>query len=1464
MNTILQDFKKYLKRLDENIVTVSGNKGVAIKDINFYSTENDILNDYKEISPYFESDFKNMLDTVSFIQDGINEDLPSSLNSLNETKYFTFLSNVIDINEESNLSHNQKCIEYIKYKLIPHSIKSINEKLILTLNETKDDLLKIKTEIKQGVETDDNTPKTYSDLKLSKMNSNVINQLNEKGLSSKGIIVMLLVYLFLKDITEYVKIFEKKDDIFGKVMQDVKAVFVKDLESDIVKQIINYIGDNKQSINDLMKKIFEKFKKPEVKSEVKHADETKVKQEVKSEVKSTDEAKSKTDVKQEVKSEVKQANDIIDSTEKVNDEFVKIIKELKTSNLSAIKGLLKNKKGVSPVYESILLDLTDGFNNNPPVPLEILYTDADNKKNTIIINNENELKNLSLDNKTIIQFKANKIVYGNEKPLPPPLKNKDDDVTEINPEDVIEDKTDDKKGLELLNDKTEDEILDSNGNPIKPKVSTDGIFNVDKKNDIFKFLQQTFKEGGYISDLTSDNIFCKIASYVIAGKIDDKNGRVDIKEFTLNGTKITVTNKKQFITFTFKEGVDKTLNVIEGKIETLSPDDIKKIQYDSLTSVTLYGDKENILNILSSTELNGEISPEDKDKLIEYTNGILKLDTMEKITQYVKDKHPTIKPIMELNFESEKYYKEYENVVKIWRNHIANITIKGTNKMLYDFNESFIKRLTQNTDEYKNVRQNGNLKEGYTEDKTNRCLIITNSGKLLEVPMAQYKNPDLKTLDFPTQLFISNQWQLNIDKLMKFFTGNDVKPINEKILDPNILNEIKKADSKLKSLEVINYDKDTLFSTSFYIDKRPSDIEVDNETKKILTDGYDLVVKTQSEFGKVGLKIYNELVTYKEKQEIIFSGEPEDDKTIEEKLNGYIILNINTVKDIIKVIENFKGGIINFKFNNYLNKENQFEISDTDKTIPLNWEGENIGENSKLGGHGKIGYVFSIDKISKLKLKNLNGYVSLSVFEELLTRFTSENETKDSTEVVIKFLNAKDVDKKDETTKDETQKDVKLKVGRIAQRGSVTWQLGSIQQVQVKETNSDKIKVTKKFVPMSNSNMVFGITYQHTPVYEILPEQTLSYIKKLENTNIDGRLYYINSYYYYGILPFVSSNTKLMSIFQSRTPKALNFLNALRSYQKIEGGGSIKEDEGKNFIKLSTKVDGEVEIEFEKTLMYKYYEHIDKKFLDDITSLKTTDAELQSKNATDKITITSNLQQTDKLNMLKRFIIESYKFFTAQIDLENNKIDFDSIIDTKGKSLKYIQNALKVLNDNDAKSYTKIAIESLREVIRFCKKQQSKKASEDDTSENQIVNKRNTETIKSLTNVIDKIRTLHMKGNEDLFNTQLKTYITFLESIEFYISNYKDSSPFERNITSDHFYTYPIKTDGLLKILGDTLGDYSILFAKVTSSNRVIIFSNNKSKMESDVKRVYIDIQHMKGDLRLLTSLLNALGGGFR
>lgn len=1430
MNTILQDFKKYFKRLDENIVSVSGNKGVAIKDINFYSTDNDILNNYKEISPYFESDFKNMIETVSFIQDDINGDLPPNINSLNETKYFTFLSSVIDINEESNLSHNQKCIEYIKYKLIPRSVKSINEKLITTLNETREDLLSSVIKNKNTeVENSKDVTLRQSALFNIPLKKYIDTQV-KNGIKLEKIISILIPYLFVSETKEFNQLLSDIIDIppilnnnnkieqYNLIIKKVIDIITKSYDQYNVVGDDNYNNikdffintNNYKIICDIILKnskiLLQKSKDKAVKTQNKTSDKTQNK------------------------------NNDVDLTPIVIDILSLLQKDDDTSDEEKIKQIKRD----NPLFEERLINglLLMLSTITESKPLNINYTNKDDKTAVLQLKGIEDIKKIQINN---IQ-KINKINnLGHQDNI-----SKDEQTSET--EDVMTTQSQKDAEAEKQKDK-------------KNEVSPDGIFKESKHNDIFKFLQETFKDGGYISDLTSDNIFCKIASYVIKGKTDDKNNRVDIKDFTLNGIKITVVNKKQFITFSFEEGDAKTLNVIDGKIETLSSDDIKKIKYDSLTFVTLYGDNENILNILSLRDLNGEITPEDKDKLIKYTSDILKLDVMDDISKYETDNEKTIKPIKNKNFESEKYYMEYQNIVKIWRNHIANKTIVETNDMLYKFNESFIKRLNENTDQYKKAHKDGKLlTEFYTEDETNKCLIITNSGILLEVPTAKIIKDFLSSSWTP--ISIDKRWKPNVDNLMVFIAGGNVNPINEKIVDnTDILNKMKVVDSKLIPLDVIKYDKDTPFNTSYYIGDKPSDSKTDNETKTILTEIYNSVVKTQSDYGKVGLKIYNELVTYKLKQEIVFSGEPEDDKTIEEKLNGYIILNINTVKDIIEVIKSFKGKQINFKFNNYLNKENQFEISDTDSTNPLNWEGENIGENSKLGGHGKIGYVFTIDKISKLKLKNLNGNVSLSEFTEVLTRFTNENETKDSTEVVIKFLNAKDVDKKDETKKDETKKDVKLKVGRFVQRGSVTWQLGSIQQVQQKD--GEKTKVVKKFVPMSNSDMVFGITYQHTPVYEILPEQTLSYLKKLENTNIDGRLYYINNYYYYGILPFVASNTKLMSIFQSRTPKALNFLNALRSYQKIEGGGTIKEDEGKNFIKLSTKVDGEVEIEFEKTLMYKYYEHIDKNFLDVITSLKTTDAELQSKNAIDKISTTATLQQNDKLNMLKTFIIESYKFFTDQ-KIENNKIDFDSIIDTKGKSLKYIQNTLKVLNDNDAKSYTKIAVESLREVIRFCKRQQSKKASEEDTTENQIVNKRNTETIKSLTNVIDKIRTLHMKGNEDLFNTQLKTYITFLEMIEFYISNYKDSSPFERNITSDHFYTYPIKTDGLLKILGDTLGDYSILFAKVTSTNRVIIFSNNKSKVESNVKRVYIDIQHMKGDLRLLTSLLNSLGGGFR
>jgi hypothetical protein len=859
-------------------------------------------------------------------------------------------------------------------------------------------------------------------------------------------------------------------------------------------------------------------------------------------------------------------------------------------------------------------------------------------------------------------------------------------------------------------------------------------------------------------------------------------------------------------------------------------------------------------------------------------NKTLMID--EILSEVIESKYYTL-------LSNHKIINDFENIKNLIMLNSINYVFKGVNYYTSSIRNKLVELYTNNYVVFnKIIRKNDNgdiiIPKGFTISDSLFCTIINSKEQIKKHRRYMYVQQNDKAVKFiednqlsnfivginsviftditllnkvyETISIISNKkYTYNVDYEQSTFTFDLTKNFTSPIKSINELTLPIKVDvSQDFTFYFDNYIQPTNFTTQSFQ-------QYDSIFKETFKKGVNIIseIEKNKNFKAETIKFnWGDTFNLSEFSETI-------DITDVNWEGAYIEFDLSVIKLMNEIIKNnFKGGYVNIVFENYLNTNQQFEIRDTNSSKAFNWKGENIGEHTKLGQNTKIGYVLSLKKIYKAKLKNLNVTINKINFLQALEEILGNKEIKDS--VLLKLFNV------DNETKTKIKDKIKEKFSMFG------WQFG---YVGLKQDETIKAQV-KKFIPVTIKLNNISFEYMHTPIYSIGEGINLANLKKLQNSQINGRLWYLNPVFYYGFLPVKNSNANIFvsTIAKKDAGSIFRFMNTIMSYKALQDGGSIQQDEGKNFVKLSTTKEGQKVANPDKRLFLKYFNFIENTFIEtnnyDKNKIKT------SEKKEDIITQKMNsliLSDEDKQDILKKFILKTLSFFTTK-DFQLDKWDDKEISNITINQLKQVDKELNKLPENQQKTYISDAEIDFKMFKNFitelskAKKTENENKESDKTDEKygDLPNVKIMQTHKSLDTIIKTIKNTYFADNENEYEKQINILVKFLEVLLEYLNKYFDGDNKQtiESLQVEHFYTTIFKAQGVLDLLGSEVNEFGLLFDKLSASERQIIIDKRQDKNSMIDKfdiRVYIDIQYIKGDLRFTSALLDALNqsGGY-
>ena len=959
-------------------------------------------------------------------------------------------------------------------------------------------------------------------------------------------------------------------------------------------------------------------------------------------------------------------------------------------------------------------------------------------------------------------------------------------------------------------------------------------------------------------------------------------------KFNINGTIIDVKSPNStngdIVSVRLGNDNEVKLSIVDGKVKLLEKSIGDAILKGNIKSVTLSGDDKNnnLITLLSNiTDLNSPVSSDLLSKLNGIIEGIKPQlinksfnSVIEQLSEEIDEKNYT--KIMKNN----KILSDYNNIKQLVLGNILSDTINSCNNLTIKISNILIKLYDDNYLIFNKLYtkdENGNIKipEGFTMQSSMFNIIYNSKKEIKRHNCFLYDDKNEKAVKFFNDNNFSNLigYAVSIEGylselLQNFEVINKNKDIInlpyfsqdtfDFVIKSYFVNHITK-NIDIQPLNKIVSDKDfQYYFKSYVIYNLNNDTTLSTRCKDILETPID----------NKNIKI-NELLNLKWGGKFNLS-EFNDGDIQDVNWNGaYIEFDKRTLKAMYDVIkEKFKGKYVNFVFENYLNTNSQFEIRDTDSSSAFNWLGESIGEHTKVGKYSKIAYVFSLMKVYKAKLQNLNATVGRTNLLTVLEYILSHKEIPE--EVLLKLFS---IDDKKAGGKDKKNLDNKTK--DKTKDTTFGWQFGYIDN-RMDDTIKQKVK---KFVPISDKITGVEFQYEHTPIYNIGEGVNLSNLKKLQNSQINGRIWYINPVFYYGFLPVKNSNANVFvsTIAKKDKGAVMRFMNTLMSYKALQDGGTVKQDEGKNFVKLSTSREGQKHTSVEKKLIQKYFAYIENSFIEDIgyvkQNIKTSDS--KSENISQKM---ANLVMDDesKNDILKKFILKTISFFTQRSFTMEDWTKKD-ILNIKPTQISYIRKETESLSETQIKTYISESETDFKLFKNYIEEKKSKKGVEtaEDTqkTENKLGDLSNVNIAqihKSLNKIIDTIQKVYFKDNQDEYANQIEVLIKFFNVLIEFLGKFLDGDNTQtiESIITEHFYSTICKPQGIMDLLGKDVFDFGILFAKLDASKRVLVIDKRIEKNSMVDKfdvRLYIDIQYVKGDLRLITSMMGALNqaGGY-
>jgi hypothetical protein len=544
-----------------------------------------------------------------------------------------------------------------------------------------------------------------------------------------------------------------------------------------------------------------------------------------------------------------------------------------------------------------------------------------------------------------------------------------------------------------------------------------------------------------------------------------------------------------------------------------------------------------------------------------------------------------------------------------------------------------------------------------------------------------------------------------------------------------------------------------------------------------------------------------------------------------------------------------------------LNQQNQIEISETNSSKPYSWMGENIGENAVIGNASKISYVFNVSKIYKVNLQNMNAVMETDKLINHITTLMRDKEVKTES-FLLKFYQNETPAVENQADKKETEKrEDETKITS----GIVKYKWGYINKTKDEKTGAtvNKFKAVIEGLTMS-------VEFKHTPIYYIR-SVNLSNLSKLKNTDLNGRFWYFNNNFYYGFLPIAGSNANtFVSSIAKKSPTLIRrFMNNIASYSLI-GNSNIRQDEGANFVRLEENVAGSTKVlQIDKHLSSNYLSFLKGKFL---SKYKKNEQDfIRSDKKQEEVASTMKSLQLDSNEtfIFQSFIVSTINFLTSGNYTEQDIMDSmsqDNFIEKlKFKVISIITDSF---SDEQEKLFITTAINDINKIIQYCEKIQSKKSDfeSSDYTDNTASSEQTRTIMESIFAIIDGIRLRYGKEYEEKFKQDMDTYIGIMNNFKRSLNAYNGTVDIE-SIIAEHFYTTITKASEIIKLLGNNIKNYSLYYAKLSSNKQTLICHNSVSPNSMIDKydiRLYIDIQYVKGDLRMINNLLDAIlqGGG--